>query len=376
MKVAFLIRSMEVGGAERQLAYLARGLNEKGVSVTVGIFYGGGALEDLLKSDGIKIEYLEKRSRWDVLGFLWSTLRWIRREKPEVLHGYLVGANLVSMVIKFFNRRLHVVWGVRASNMQLDNYDRLAKYSFRLSVLLSRLADLIIVNSNSGYDYHLENGYPADRMVVIPNGIDTVKFSPDSEVRQRQRSAWGINENHILVGIVGRFDPMKDHRTFLQAAREVLSKNLNVIFVCIGDGDKEYLADLQRYADELDLSDYILWKPVMRNVESVYNALDILVSTSSFGEGFSNTIAEAMSCGVRCVATNVGDSEMIISDTGIIVPPGDSAGVAEGIHRIAGSDEQNTTNLKISARDHIVKNYSIDSLVENTLASFRAQLFI
>ena len=160
---------MEIGGAERQLAYLATGLKSKGVSVSVGVFYRGGELEELLKKNGVTIEYLEKKRRWDIFGFIVRTLKWVRREKPDVLHGYLTGANLVAIFMKPFVRKLHIVWGVRASNMMLENYDRLARFTFSLSAHLSNYTDLIIVNSYSGFEYHLENGYPSDQMLVIPN---------------------------------------------------------------------------------------------------------------------------------------------------------------------------------------------------------------
>jgi glycosyltransferase involved in cell wall biosynthesis len=373
-KIAFLIRSLDVAGAERQLAYLARGLKAKGVSVTVGVFYGGGALEELLKSGDVPIVYLEKKGRWDLIGFLWRTMKWIRRENPDVLHGYLSGANIVAVMIKPFVPKLHIVWGVRASNMMLENYDNLARLSFKLSVWLSRFTDLIIVNSNSGYDYHAANGYTSDRMVVIPNGIDTNLFSPDLSARQRQRSIWSIDEEATLVGIVGRLDPMKDHRTFLQAASKVMSKRKDVLFICVGDGDIKYLEDLQQYSEGLGLSENIRWQPGQSDIENAYNALDVLVSSSAFGEGFSNTLAEAISCGVRCVATDVGDARRVLLDDCVVVPPGNSSAVADGILDILDSDEQENSKYKKSANDHIRKNYSIDKLVSNTLNVFKNRL--
>jgi glycosyltransferase involved in cell wall biosynthesis len=373
-KVAFLIRSMEVGGAERQLAYLARGLKAKGVSVNVGVFYRGGALEELLLSGGVAIEYLDKKGRWDLIGFLWRTTRWIRRENPDILHGYLTGANIVVIMIKPFVRKLHTVWGVRASNMLLDNYDQLARFSFRLSVWLSRFVDLIIVNSNNGYDYHLANGYPSDHMVVIPNGIDTDLFKPDLLARQHQRSAWGIDEGATLIGVIGRLDPMKDHKTFLRAVTKVLSKRNDVLFICVGDGNIKYLEDLQQYSEDLGVSENIRWQPGQVDIENTYNALDVLVSTSAFGEGFSNTLAEAMSCGIRCVATDVGDAEKILFDTGFVVPPGNSSAVADGILEILDGDERENSKFKKSAIDHIRKNYSIDQLISNTLNVFKNRL--
>ena len=292
------------------------------------------------------VEYLNKNGRWDLFGFFRRTTKWIRRENPDVLHGYLTGANIVAVMIKPFVPKLHIVWGVRASNMMLENYDNLARLSFKLSVWLSRFTDLIIVNSNSGYDYHAANGYPSDRMVVIPNGIDTNLFSPDLSARQRQRSIWSIDEEATLVGIVGRLDPMKVHRTFLQAASKVMSKRKDVLFICVGDGDIKYLEDLQQYSEGLGLSENIRWQPGQSDIENAYNALDVLVSSSAFGEGFSNTLAEAISCGVRCVATDVGDARRVLLDDCVVVPPGNSSAVADGILDILDSDEQENSKYK------------------------------
>ena len=372
MKVAFLIRSLEVGGAERQLAYLAIGLKDKGVSVSVGVFYRGGALEELLNSGGVTIEYLDKQGRWDLVGFFRRTTKWIRRENPDVLHGYLTGANIVTILIKPFFQKLHIVWGVRASNMLLENYDKLARFSFRLSVLLSRFTDLIIVNSNSGYDYHLANGYPSDRMVVIPNGIDTNLFSPDSSARKRQRVAWGIDEGIYLVGVVGRLDPMKDHKTFLNAIMKIISKRSDVRFVSVGDGDATLLKELQVYTIKIGIEKQIIWESGKKNIEEVYNALDVLVSTSAFGEGFSNTLAEAMSCGLRCVATDVGDAVKVLSGTGSIVSQGDSSAVAKGVLELIECDDGENEKYKRLAIDHIRENYSINRLVSKTIDVFEA----
>ena len=339
--------------------------------MTVGVFYGGGALEELFDSSEVPVEYLEKKGRWDLFGFFRRTTKWIRRENPDILHGYLTGANIVAILIKPFVGKLHIVWGVRASNMLLENYDRLARFSFRLSVWLSRFADLIIVNSNSGYDYHLAKGYPSEHMVVVPNGIDTDLFTPDLLARQHQRSAWGIDAEETVVGIVGRLDPMKDHRTFLQAASKVLAKRKDILFVCAGNGTDKNLEDLQKYSEELDILENVRWEPGQVNVEKIYNALDVLVSTSAFGEGFSNTLAEAMACGVRCVATDVGDARRILSDTGVVVAPGDSSAVADGILTILDSDQRENAKFKQMAIDHIRKNFSIDQLVSNTLNIFK-----
>jgi glycosyltransferase involved in cell wall biosynthesis len=156
----------------------------------------------------------------------------------------------------------------------------------------------------------------------------------------------------------------------------VLSKRNDVLFICVGDGNIKYLEDLQQYSEDLGVSENIRWQPGQVDIENTYNALDVLVSTSAFGEGFSNTLAEAMSCGIRCVATDVGDAEKILFDTGFVVPPGNSSAVADGILEILDGDERENSKFKKSAIDHIRKNYSIDQLISNTLNVFKNRIYI
>ncbi len=374
MKVAFLIRSLEIGGAERQLVYLARGLKDSGTAVSIGVFYQGGELEQLLESSGVDIIYLQKNGRWDIAGFLLRTWSWIKRENPDVLHGYLPGANIVAVMMKPLFSNLHVVWGVRASNMLLENYDKLAKLSFKLSVYLSRFTDLVIVNSNSGYDHHLKSGYKEKNMVVVHNGIDINLFKSDPIAGERQRAIWGIDTKLPLVGIVGRLDPMKGHRTFLQTVAKVRARNNSIQFICVGYGSNKYLEELKGYANELGVSEQVRWEDGQTNIESVYNALDVLISTSAFGEGFSNTLAEAMACGVCCIATSVGDAETILSDYGVLVQTGDSTALADGVLKMLEYEESEKNHHRKSSVNHIKNNFSIEKLVTSTLAVLENRL--
>lgn len=366
MKVVFLIRSLETGGAERQLIYLASGLKKEGVSVTICVFYCGGELEQMLNNSGVSIKCLNKKNRWDVIGFFLRTVTWLRHESPDVLHSYLTGANIVSIMLKPFLSKLTIVWGVRASNMRLENYDRLARQSFRLSAMLAKYADYIIVNSSSGYDYHLSQGYPPNRMTVIPNGIDTQLFTPNYYFRHEQRKQWRISNKLKLVGIVGRIDPMKDHKAFLKAAQMVLLEKRDVVFICVGNGNSRYIEDLRNYSEKLGIASNIIWKPAVTNIEYVYNALDVLVSTSAFGEGFSNTLAEAMACGVPCVATDVGDAKKILLNEDMIVPLRNSTLIAKKIIEII-SHTILEDDCKQGRVEYIRNNYSIDKMVSNTM---------
>ena len=154
-RVVFLIRSLGVGGAERQLIEVARGLRSRGLGVAVATFYDGGRWHQELLDAGIEVVPLGKRGRWDVLGLLLALWRLVRRFRPDIIHGYMDFANLAASVVGRLSGA-HVVWGVRSSDVDFSDYDRFSKLGFLVSVWLSRTADLIVFNSEAGREHQHE----------------------------------------------------------------------------------------------------------------------------------------------------------------------------------------------------------------------------
>jgi glycosyltransferase involved in cell wall biosynthesis len=338
---------------------LSKRLCERGHDVVIAIFYAGGPLEKELLDTKVRIRALNKRGRWDLLGFLLRVIRIVREERPDVLHGYLLEPNLIGTILKPLFPAMKVVWGIRCSNA--DTIDWLDKVSFKLNCWLSRFPDVIIANSHAGREYHLSVGYPAEKILVIPNGIDTDRFCPDPKARQRIRSEWSVGGHEKLIGLVGRLDPMKDHPLFLEAAALLAKNRKDTRFVCVGSGPKAYQVSLQTLARNLGLGERLFWAGPREDMPAVYNALDIAVS-SSYGEGMSNVIAEAMACGVPCVVTNVGDSAWVVGDTGEVVPPKDPVALSNAIERLL--DKRPHTPAQIRLR--IVERLSPETLVVNT----------
>src|SRR5205085_3624595 len=127
--------------------------------------------------------------------------------------------------------------------------------------------------------------YAHKKTTVVPNGIDVAQFRPDASARARLRSEWGIGDEQCVVGLVARLDPMKDHANFLHAATQVLQSRRDVRFVCVGDGPPEYRRSLEVLAASLGLDSRLSWIAARPDVWRVYNALDVAVLSSCFGEG-------------------------------------------------------------------------------------------
>ncbi len=362
MKLLILARSLEAGGAERQIVLLARGLAERGLDVTLALFYAGGTMQTELVGSGVAVVDLAKGGRWSNLAFLVRLVRLLRRKRPDALYSFLPVANLVAAVACLTVPGCRLVFGVRASDMDLSRYDRLSALSYRLEGVAARRADLAIANSEAGRVAALARGFPASRLVVVPNGVDTERFHPDHPAGEALRLAWGIPAEAPLIGLVGRLDPMKGHAVFLAAVALMAARRPDLRFVCVGDGPEAMANDLRDQAERLGLSGRLTWHRAVPRPEEVYAMLDLLVSASLYGEGFSNVVGEAMACGVPVVATAVGDSAQVVGEAGTIVPPGDAEALAEAC--LARFDTPPAT----APRDRIEARFGVAAMVERTEA--------
>lgn len=367
IRLVFVTRNLAIGGAERQLVMLAKSLDRSVFEVTLLCLYGGGELTRELANTGVSVIALDKSGRWDLARFSRRFVTVLRKLQPDILHSYLTVQNLLTVFVRpALPATTRVVWGVRDSNMDMRQYDWLAKSTCWLEARISRFADLIIFNSNAGRNCALAAGFDGSRMAVIPNGVDTQRFAPDRASGSKLRASWRVPEGALLIGIVGRLDSMKDHHTFLKAAAILANSRADARFVCIGAGPDRYASGLKTLAADLGLGDKVIWPGlILHDIPTAYNALDICCSSSSYGEGMSNAIAEAMACGVPCVATDVGDAELIVGDTGILVPPKNPEALSAGWVAMAGRLSENP-QLRDAVRARIESRLSLTDLVRNT----------
>jgi glycosyltransferase involved in cell wall biosynthesis len=357
-----LIRSLEIGGAERQLVEIVRGLDKRDFAVTVATLYDGGALRPEIEAiEGVRVISLRKRSRWDV-SFLWNLWMAVRECRAQILFGDMSPANeLCSLVGMVTGAK--IVWCLQSAYIDFARYDWLPAFLHRVGAILSRTPDLIIANSHAGRLFHAGKGYRDERMIVIHNGIDTSTYRPDPGAGQCVRAEWNVEEGSKLIGLVARLDPIKDHQTFLRAAAILAGQRKDVRFVCVGGGSGAYARELREFAASRRIG--VIWGGTRRDMCSVYNALDV-ACCSSYGEGFPNAVAEAMACGVPCVATDVGDLSLLLGTTGVIVPPRDPQAMAVGMSDLLQRLESNREACRRLARERILSQFSLEQLWKRT----------
>jgi glycosyltransferase involved in cell wall biosynthesis len=212
-------------------------------------------------------------------------------------------------------------------------------------------------------------GFPKKRLRLIQNGISTDRFHRNEEARMQLRTAWDINENQCLIGLVARIDPLKDHEVFLQAASLSARRCSDMRFVCIGSGDAELLNKLKEQAAMLGLDSVLQWVDEYSDPVAIYNALDIntLVSKS---EGFPNVVAEAMACGTPCVVTDVGDSREIVGETGKVCPSGSSEAVSEAWMQMRDHVKVYRERIADDCRNRVIQKFSQQQMVERHIQLF------
>jgi glycosyltransferase involved in cell wall biosynthesis len=169
-----------------------------------------------------------------------------------------------------------------------------------------------------------------------------------------------------VIGLVARFDPMKDHATALAALRMFPEAHL----VAAGKG----VVPTNPALAAPDLSGRLHLLGERRDVEELLPALDIATLSSAFGEGFPNVLGEAMACGIPCVATDVGDSKEVIDDTGLVVPPRDAGALSRAWRELARASDDRLASLGEAARARVVAHWSLPAVVRTYEETYRSML--
>jgi glycosyltransferase involved in cell wall biosynthesis len=337
IRIVHLITGLDLGGAEIALAKLAAGLDPTRFQSKVVSLIEPGRVAADIRGHGVPVISLGLDRGRPTLAGLARMIALLRRERPAILQTWLYHADMLGLIAGRLAGTPRIVWNIRASNMTEGKDARHLRSLVRALAYLSRQPDAVVVNSSAGRRAHAELGYRPRRWVEIPNGVDTGRFRPRPAERDSLRRALGIPESARAVGIAARLHAMKDYATFFAAAARLAQRPPDAFFVVTGDGcgpDSRELGDMIA-ASGLGARVRLLG---VRDLADVFPALDIVTLSSAFGEGFPNVLIEAMSCGVPCVATDVGDSAHIIGDAGRVVPPADPTALAAAWDEVLRSD--------------------------------------
>lgn len=362
MRVVHLISGLMVGGAEMMLLKLLSGMDQSQYRSVVISLTDRGTVGPNIEKLGIPLYSLGMNKRCMNIRPLSTLLTLLKRHRPHVLQTWMYHADLLGLVGGRMIGLPAIVWNVRCSNV--EHSSRMTSWIIKACARLSHRPNAVVVNSESGRVFHASLGYRPQRWAVIPNGFDLNRFSPDNAARAAVRAEIGLHSDALLIGLLGRLDPMKGHDTFLRAAEVIASEHPEVHFVLAGRDVVSSKPSLALQLKQNTAKEAIHLLGERSDISKLLAAMDIVTSSSSYGEGFSNVIGEAMACGVPCVVTDVGDSSAIVGDTGIVVPPRDPEALVVGWRKMLKMGHQGRYDLGKAARSRMEECYNISVVVK------------
>ena len=293
---------------------------------------------------------------------LFELLTIVRKVKPDIIQGWMYHGNLAATVASGFSRKqIPVLWNIRHSLYDLGKEKLITQMVIRMNALFSHTPATTIYNSRNSTIQHIKFGFRAEKNRIIPNGFDTIKFRPDSKLRQCVRAELEISDETILIGLIARYHPMKDHANFLRAASILLKSTPDVRFLLAGRGVDMGNNKLLSMVFNLGLDKHVMILGERDDIQKLNTALDI-ASSSSWSEGFSNVVGEAMACGVPCVVTDVGDSAWIVGNTGKVVPPRDAIALANAWKDLISIGVEKRRKMGKMARIRVKEYFSLTNI--------------
>ena len=372
IKIVHLITDLQTGGAETMLYKLISGMDKRRFQNIVVSMTDAGTLGGMIKKLNIPVFTLEMSRGYPSPRGGFRLFQILRKECPDVLQTWLYHADLLGLIVGKLALVPCIAWNLRRSVTPESETSTVLKIIVSILASLSSFPDGVLVNSEAGLRSHEKKGYHPKGWRLIPNGFDLERFSPDSDARLKLRMELGIPSDMVLIGLIARFHPLKDHECFLKAASELVKTSHNLHFVFVGKDVDQQNEDLGHIISALGLKKVVHLLGERADVSQILAGLDIVCSTSK-EEGFSNVIGEAMACGIPCVVTDVGDSAKIVGPTGRIISPKDITGLVGACLDLIELGEDARQKLGLTARQRIEKNFNISSVV-NSYETFYDEL--
>jgi glycosyltransferase involved in cell wall biosynthesis len=363
-KVMHVITTLGPAGAEtmlfRMLSRMDPLLFENEVISLTGIL----DLAEKMKGIGVRVRTLGMKKTLPNPLLLVRLAKWMRESRPDVIHTWMYHANLVGALAARLSTDVPLVWSIHHNSLDPRVDKRRTMLVNQACALASRRVPArIVCCSEAALRLHRDLGYDAEKLEVIPNGFDLDQVKPDPAAHAALRAELGVLPETLLIGIVARFHPHKDHRNFIRAAARLHAVEPDVHFVLCGMGVTWSNTELAEWIDSENLRQHCHLLGPREDVPLIFAGLDIAVTASS-SEAFPIVIGEAMACGTPCAVTDVGDSAMIVGNTGLVVPPGDSKALAEALRKLLIAGPEARCRLGAAARRRVQDRFVLSAIVE------------
>lgn len=373
MKILHFITGLNVGGAE---AMLAKVLEHQATATPnwrshVVSLARPGAIAPRIAA-AADLQTLGLSEGRVTPGAVLQLDRITRACEPDLVIGWMHHGNLAAwLAAQRLQSNVPLIWNVRHSVADIRNEKALSRIVLRLGAMLSRRPAAIVYNAAVAAEQYRAMGYDPSRAIVIPNGFDCALYRPKPDARRALRQRLGIADRATLVGMIARLHPMKDPAMLVEAVHAARWKGADIHLLLAGQGMDDPPLDLARALAGAIPPDRLTLLGQRNDLPDLMPGLDILALPSAWGEGFPNTLAEAMACGVPCIATDVGDSGVVIGPAGRVVPPRDADAMAAALVELVEIGGEGRSRIGVLARQRVCENYAIADIGARFSALYR-----
>ena len=362
MRIAYVLTSLGVGGAERQGLALAERMAARGHAVSLVVLRSRQPEEWPITLDLVHLDM--RRTPASLLTGLAKARRFLRTFQPDLIHSHTYPANMAARLLKISFPAAAVLSTIH--NVYEGPWPRMLAY--RLSDGLS--CRTIAVSQAAAARYVCLKAVPAHKSSVLTNGIDTAEFASSSERRARLRAQMGVEEEFVWLA-AGRIAPAKDYPNLLRAFAPVRAECAETRLWIVGEGQGAELAAVQALAAELGAS--VRWLGLRRDMPALLDAADGFVLASAW-EGMPLAVGEAMAMEKPVVATDVGGVRELVGESGVIVPAKTPERLAEAMLVMMRRTGDERHRLGQAARERIQSHFNIDAKADELESLYKALL--
>ncbi len=362
MLIVQVLVGLNKGGAEMMMRRLveahqrnADDIRHVVVSMTDLGFHG-----DALRKQGVDVRCLGMRSPWQMMSAMVMLVRILNELKPDIVQTWMVHADLLGGVAARWAGVHRVIWGVRTTDYTVES--RSTRFVRWMCAHLSPVIPACIVcAAQASLDNSREAGYDASKLMVIANGFDVQNLKRFAgQGRLIRAKVDRLRENGVVVvGCLGRYNSAKDHENFVKAAGILAACYPACRFLMVGRGLDASNEKLVSLISATGFDERFVLMGEQSDPASYLDAMDVFV-LSSCTEGFPNALGEAMTLGIPCVSTDVGDAALLLGDAACIVPPRNANSLANAVARLLDMSSFERQALGRIGRERVERNFSID----------------
>ncbi len=366
-RVTIVTSRLDIGGAERHLAWVLPALKQRGIDIALYTMERGGLLEAELQVQGVRLEGPPRAAFLHWPRATVALARFIKRERPTTVHFFLPRPYLYGSIAAELAGHRRRLMSRRSLTVYREKYPLLRGFE----LLLHRRTHGLIGNSRAVLDQlAVEVGDPR-KIALIHNGIETPAPVTAAD-RERIRKVLDIPKDALVIAVIANLVSYKGHRDLLDALALVKEQIPNPWLVLMIGRDDGMGVELRRHAAALNLASNIRWLGEQPAADRLLAAGDIFV-LPSHQEGFSNALLEAMAANLAVIATAIGGNldAIVDNESGLLVPPRDPSALAAAIARFA-SDPDIRLRYGDAARRRVEQRFALQHCVERYEKLYRA----